>query len=195
MRIAAETLKRYPWARHPRGDRLCRTICSAVSGRLARTALSVPCIKDWDNGDLGQRSSYVLSGLVDYYRYSGDPAAIAHMTLQADFLVDYCSPPADHPWPSFLVSVPTRGTHCKCDPNGMIQLDIVAEVGKGCCGHTRSPATALVRGGQALGRLAGGSATSPGAVPWARYANPESAPWKELSRPAESPSSSTSWTS
>ena len=30
-------------------------------------------INDWDNGDLGQRAAYVLSGLVDYYRYSRRP--------------------------------------------------------------------------------------------------------------------------
>ena len=77
-------------------------------------------------------AAYVLSGLVDYYRYSGDAAAIAHMTYMADALLDRCQTPADHPWPNFLVSVPVKGKpYGKCDPKGMIQLDIVAEVGLG----------------------------------------------------------------
>ena len=36
--------------------------------------------------DLGQRAAYVLSAWIDYYRYTGDAAAIAHITAQADAL-------------------------------------------------------------------------------------------------------------
>ena len=32
---------------------------------------------DWMNGDLGQRATSTLNAFVDYYRYTGDPAAIA----------------------------------------------------------------------------------------------------------------------
>ena len=36
----------------------------------------------------------------------------------------------DHPWPRFLISVPTRGkAYAESDPHGFIQLDIVAETG------------------------------------------------------------------
>jgi hypothetical protein len=49
------------------------------------------------NGDLGQRSTSVLNGMVDYYRYSGDPAAIAHLTYMGNYLLDHAQTPADHP--------------------------------------------------------------------------------------------------
>ena len=61
------------------------------------------------NGDLCERASYLLNGLVDYYRYTGDPAAIAHLTWQADMLLDYVQTGPDHPWPKFLISVPDMG--------------------------------------------------------------------------------------
>ena len=110
---------------------------------------------DWANGDIGQRSVSVLMGLVDYYRYSGDPAAIAHLTYMGDFLLDYCQTPPDHPWPNFLISVPVKGKpYWKCSTNGMIQLDISANMGQGpaarVSGH-RQPA--LVGGREALGGL------------------------------------------
>ena len=60
---------------------------------------------------------------MDYYRYSGDPAAIAHLTWQADALLNHCLTPDDHPWPRFLIIVPTKGKpYGQCDPAGMIQL-------------------------------------------------------------------------
>ena len=49
-----------------------------------------------------------------------------------DFLLDYCQTPPDHPWPGFLISVPVKGKpYWKCDTNGMIQLDISANMGQG----------------------------------------------------------------
>jgi hypothetical protein len=33
------------------------------------------------NGDIGQRATSVLIGFSDYYRYTGDASAIAHLTL------------------------------------------------------------------------------------------------------------------
>ena len=84
------------------------------------------------NGDLGQRSTSVLKGMVDYYRYSGDPAAIAHLTYMGDHLIDNCLTPDDHPWPRFPISVPTLGKpYGKADPKGMIQLDICGSMGQG----------------------------------------------------------------
>ncbi|NLY02594.1 MAG: hypothetical protein GXY83_41475 [Rhodopirellula sp.] len=183
VRIAAETLKRYPWVGPPQA--ICAAPHYVFNGHWKidedGTITPVP-IKDWNNGDLGQRAAYVLSGLVDYYRYSGDSAAIAHLTWQADALLNHCLTPADHPWPRFLISVPTMGKpYGDCDPSGMIQLDIVAEVGLG-----------LLRAYQVTGKaewfdackhwgdlLAAKRNRRSGQAPWGRYANPESSRWKD----------------
>jgi hypothetical protein len=95
--------------------------------------------KDWANGDLGQRAAYVLAAMIEYYRYSGDPAAFRIITSTTDYLVDHCETGSSHGWPNFLISVPTLGARygdCKLGPNddlgsgnGKIQLDIVAEIG------------------------------------------------------------------
>ena len=183
VRIAAETLKRYPWTDAKKAVAAVPEYVFNGHWQIAADGtITIPALKDWANGDLGQRAAYVLSGLVDYYRYSGDPAAIAHMTLLADALIDHCQTPADHPWPSFLISVPTKGkVYGKCDPAGMIQLDIVAEVG-----------VALVRAYQITKNtrwldaaahwaevLAEKRCRHPNHPPWNRYANPESARWED----------------
>ena len=183
IRVAAETLKRYPWTtRDNAADGVPHFLFSG-HWSIADDGTITPLVtNDWDNGDLGQRAAYVLSGLVDYYRYSGDPAAVGLLTLQADFLLDHCLTPADHPWPRFLISVPIKGkSYGPCDPQGMIQLDIVAEV-----------AVALLKAYQVTGErrwleacqhwgdlLAAKRNREPGAAPWSRYANPETAPWKD----------------
>ena len=183
VRVAAETLKRYPWTAVPPAAAAAPHYVFNGHWKIAPDGAITPVpINDWDNGDLGQRAAYVLSGLVDYYRYSGDAAAIAHMTYQAEALLDHCLTPADHPWPNFLVSVPTKGKpYGKANPQGMIQLDIVAEVG-----------LALLRAYQVTGNerwldackhwgdlIAAKRNRKAGAAPWGRYANPESAPWKD----------------
>ena len=58
---------------------------------------------------VGQRSISMLLGLTEYYRYTGDPAAIGIITMTADYLLDYCQTPADHPWPQFLHQLPDEG--------------------------------------------------------------------------------------
>ena len=183
VRVAAETLKRYPWT--TKADAASEAPHYVFSGhwQIAPDGAIKPLgINDWDNGDLGQRAAYVLSGLVDYYRYSGDPAAIAHLTYQADALLDHCLTGPAHPWPRFLISVPTKGkAYQQCDPGGMIQLDIVAEAGLG-----------LLRAYQLTGNarwfeackhwgdlFARHCVREPGEPPWGRYANPEAAPWKD----------------
>ena len=182
VRIAAETLKRYPWT----------TLTNAVaeypayvfSGfwQISSNGIITPRNpKDWGNGDLSQRATSVLNGFVDYYRYTGDPAAIAHVTCVADYLVDHCQTPPDHPWPGLFVSVPVKGkAFFKTDPQGMIQLDLCASAGQG-----------LLRAYQLTGNarwfdaakhwgdlLAEHCNLGPDADPWPRYANPEAAPWK-----------------
>ncbi|MBN1909989.1 MAG: hypothetical protein JW818_09640, partial [Pirellulales bacterium] len=90
VRVAAETLKRYPWADRPTA--VTPGPCYVFSGHWNISPqgkiTSTFKLKDWHNGDLGQRSAYILGGLNQYYRYSGDPAAIAHLTHQADLLLD-----------------------------------------------------------------------------------------------------------
>ena len=183
LRIAAETLKRYPWVQPPLAVTAAPHYVFNGHWKISPDgAISPVPIKDWDNGDLGQRAAYVLSSMVDYYRYSGDPAAIAIMTIQADFLLDHCCTPSAHPWPGFLISVPIKGKpYGDCSPQGMIQLDIVAEVGVGLLrayqvtGNTRWFEAAKHWGDL----LAASRNRAPNTAPWGRYANPESAPWKD----------------
>ncbi len=183
VRVAAETLKRYPWATDL--DGVAPAPHYVFSGAWAIDpdgTIRIPPLSDWANGDLGQRAAYILLGLVDYYRYTGDPAAVAHITMTADHLLDHCLTPPDHPWPRFLVSAPTKGKpYGPADPTGFIQLDIVAEVGLG-----------LVRAAMLTGEerwlraaehwadlLAERCDTRPGVAPWGRYANPEDVPWED----------------
>jgi hypothetical protein len=183
VRIAAETLKRYPWTTTNTAIAAYPDYVFSGHWQITSNGVIVPQTpSDWDNGDLGQRSTSVLMGLVDYYRYSGDPAAIAHLTYMGDFLVDHCQTPPDHPWPSFLISVPVKGrAYGKCNTNGMMQLDISATMGLG-----------LLRAYQVTGNrrwfeaarhwgdlLAEKCNFDPTADPWPRYANPETAPWKD----------------
>ncbi len=183
VRIAAETCKRYPWTTIETAAATAPHFVFNGHWKIAADGTITPVpISDWNNGDLGQRAAYVLAGLVDYYRYTGDPAAIALISLQAEALLDHCLTPADHAWPRFLVSVPIKGKpYGQCDPRGMIQLDIVAEVG-----------LALLKSYQVTGNtrwfdackhwgdlMAAKRNRRPGSAPWGRYANPESAPWKD----------------
>ncbi len=183
VRIAAETLKRYPWTEPSRAVAAAPEFVFSGAWNIAPDGtISIPPIDDWATGDLGQRAAYVISGLVDYYRYSGDPAAIALFSVTIDTLLDHCLTGAEHPWPEFLISVPVKGKpYGKCDANGMIQLDIAAEVG-----------IALVRAYQVTGNarwwetakhwadlFAEHCAPAADHAPWLRYANPESAPWPQ----------------
>ncbi|MCX7428630.1 MAG: malectin domain-containing carbohydrate-binding protein [Planctomycetia bacterium] len=183
VRIAAETLKRYPWTTTENAASAAPHYVFNGHWEISPDGIITPQpINDWDNGDLGQRAAYVLRSLVDYYRYSGDAAAIAHMGYQADALLDHCQTGPEHPWPSFLVSCPVKGKpYGKCDPGGMIQLDIVAECGLGMLsayqvtGNTRWFDAAK----HWADLLAEKRNRQPGAAPWGRYANPEAAPWKD----------------
>ncbi len=183
VRIAAETLKRYPWTDTSRAVAAVPEYFFSGAWKIAEDGMiTVPPIIDWADGDLGQRSSYILLGLVDYYRYTGDVSALSIAALQADFLLDHCLTPSTHPWPDFLISVPIKGKpYGNASPDGMIQLDIVAEVGLGMLrafetmGETRWRKAAEHWGDL----LAAHAEIAPGRAPWPRYANPESAPWGE----------------
>ncbi len=132
IRIAAETLKRYPWTTTQNAVIAAPDYLFTSNWEISAEGKITPKdFGDWSNGDLGQRSTSVLKGMVDYYRYSGDPAAIAHMTYMGNYLLDYCLTPTDHSWPNFPISVPTKGkAYGKANPNGMIQLDISAGMGE-----------------------------------------------------------------
>ncbi|MBI5091112.1 MAG: hypothetical protein HZB26_01570 [Candidatus Hydrogenedentes bacterium] len=183
VRIAAETLKRYPWAAPPKSQMPAPEYVFNGTWRISPAGdIEIPDLRDWDNGDLGQRAAYVFSSWVDYYRYSGDPAAIAHVTYMADYLLGYCLTPPNHPWPGFLISVPTKGKpYGQCNPQGMIQLDIAAETG-----------LALLRAYQMTGnerwfeackhwgdQLAIHRNNKPGMPLWNRYANPADTQWDD----------------
>ena len=184
VRIAAETLKRYPWAGP---DKVASPAPEYIyNGKwdldYDGTIRPLPQTNH-NNGDVGQRNAFVLSGLIDYYRYSGDPAALTPITAAANYLIDHCQTPANHGWPKMLISVPTMGKlygDCVLGPSddlkanqGKIQLDIVAQVG-----------TELVRAYEMTGNskwygaakhwadlLAANRRHEPGASPWGRYAN------------------------
>jgi len=184
VRVAAETMKRYPW------DGKDRAVSPApdyvYDGKWhidSDGKITVRPMNDWADGDLGQRAAYILDGMIDYYRYTGDPAAFGIITATANYLVNHCETPASHGWPNMLISVPTMGVQygdCRLGPsddlkdgNGKIQLDIVAEVG-----------LQLVRAYEMTGNvrwysaakhwvdlLAANRRHEPGASPWGRYAN------------------------
>jgi hypothetical protein len=184
VRIAAETMKRYPWV--GAGQAVAPAPAYVYDGTWSidsKGKITVVPEKDWANGDLGQRAAYILGSMIDYYTYSGDPAAFAIISSTADYLVDHCETSSSHGWPNFLISVPTMGVRygdCRLGPsddltkgNGKIQLDIVAEVG-----------LQLTRAYEMMGDvkwynaakhwgdlLAENRRRDPGAAPWGRYAN------------------------
>ncbi len=186
VRIAAETLKRYPWTTTNTAIAAYPDYLFTSKWQIASNGVITPENPgDWMNGDLGQRSVSVLNGMVDYYRYSGDPVAIAHLTYMGDYLIDHALTPANHPWPKFPISVPVKGKpYGDADPRGMIQLDISADMGR-----------ALLRAYEVTGNarwldaikhwgdlLAKNCNLAPGSDPWPRYANPVSCRWKGVNK-------------
>jgi len=194
VRIAAETMKRYPWT--DSRTEVVSVPAYMVNGCWQITAdgrISVAPMETadggqwshWANGDYGQRVYFVLSGLVDYYRYTGDPAAIAHITMQANHLLDYTLTSQDHPWPRFPISVPVKGQgYHYYDPNGFIQLDIAASQGLALLkayqlvGDNRWLDAAKHWGDVFAEHLHKNS--EPQEAPWGRYANPNDIRWKEV---------------
>jgi hypothetical protein len=183
VRIAAETLKRYPWTTTNEAVAAYPHYLFTSLWHISTNGVITPKNPgDWMNGDIGQRATSVLNGFVDYYRYSGDAAAIAHLTWMADFLIDHCCTPLDHPWPGLFVSVPVKGkAYGDANADGMIQLDLVGSVGQALLRAYQ--VTANPRWFEAAKHwgdlLAEHCNLDPDADPWPRYANPEAAPWKD----------------
>ena len=183
IRVAAETLKRYPWTTPTNGMAAYPHYVFSGVWQIASNGTITPKLpSDWANGDLGQRATSLLNGWVDYYRYTGDPAAVAHLTYMANYLLDHCLTPPEHPWPGLFISVPVKGrAYGPADPGGMIQLDLVASTGQGLLrayqltGNERWFAAAK-HWGDLLAERCNLDAQ---ADPWPRYTNPEAAPWKD----------------
>ncbi|MFN0170017.1 MAG: malectin domain-containing carbohydrate-binding protein [Bryobacteraceae bacterium] len=184
VRVAAETLKRYPWVGPPRTPSPAPEYVFNTRWKIAPDgAITIPPMDDWTNGDFAQNAARTISALVDYYRYSGDAAALALMTVIGDVTLGRCQTPADHPWPRFLISVPVKGKpYGDCNVAGWMQLDITAELG-----------VALLDGYQVTGNrkwldavkhwadvLDAKRNRARGATPWLRYANPEQVRWGNL---------------
>ncbi len=184
VRIAAETMKRYPWSNEPKAGRPAPAyIYNGLWEIQPDGAIRPKPLNDWHNGDLVQRGAYAMLGLVDYYRYRGDPAALAHISMIADVVLNNCQTDANHPWPRFLISVPSQGEpYGKANPQGMMQLDLVGLFG-----------LALVRSYEVTGNpewlgaashwaevLADHRSRQPGTPPWNRYANPLDVRWNDI---------------
>ena len=181
VRVSMETLKRYPWADTKQAVMAAPHFVYTSAWSIDSDGnIGAPELNDWMCGDLGQRTVSVINGMADYYRYSGDPAAIGFIALQADYILAHALTPVGHPWPSFPISVPTKGKpYGTCDPAGMIQLDLSADIG-----------AAILRAYQITGEaryfdaakgwgdlLASHANLEPGQPTWNRYANPESSKW------------------
>jgi hypothetical protein len=99
--------------------------------------------------------------------------------MTADNVLDNCLTAADHPWPRFFISCPTKGkAYQKADPHGFIQLDITAYVGSGLIGAYKITGEdrywEIARHWADL--FAEHCSDRPGTSPWPRYANPEDVP-------------------
>ncbi len=183
VRIAAETLKRYPWMTGKDGRPLPDYIYNGRWSIADDGTITPGELKPWGNGDLVQRGTYAIFGWIQFYRYSGDPAAVAHVSMIADAMLDRCQTGPDHPWPNFIISVPNAGEpYGPCNDRGMIQLDLAAMAG-----------VALVQAYELAGEqrwldaarhwadvLAAKRNRTPGEPPWNRYANPENVHWNDL---------------
>ena len=184
IRIAAETLKRYPWTTTENAIVAYPDYLFTSNWGIASDGKITPKhLGDWSNGDLGQRSYCVLEGLVNYYRYSGDPAAIAHLTYMGDYVLDYGLTPSEHEWPDFPISVPVKGKpYGKADPDGMIQIDICAAMGEQLLrAYQITKNQRWFDAAKHWGDLFAEKCNlNPSAAPWPRYANPEniSEKWK-----------------
>jgi hypothetical protein len=183
VRIAAETLKRYPWADLPKAPIPApEYVYSGAWAITAEGTITIPPIHDWANGDFGQRAAYVLSALVDYYRYTGDAVVFGLLDRQITVLLELGCTDDNHPWPRFPITVPIKGKpYGQADPAGLIQIDIAAEVGLG-----------LLRAYQLTGRqdwfeaachwgetIATRRSPDPQSPPWGRYANPGNIGWED----------------
>ena len=186
VRIAAETLKRYPWTTTNNAIAAYPDYLFTSKWKISSDGVITPQNPgDWMNGDLGQRATSILNGMVDYYRYSGDPAAIAHLTYMGDYLLDHALTSANHPWPKFPISVPVKGVpYGDADPHGMIQLDICADMGRGLLrAYEVTKNQRWLDAAKHWGDLLTEHCNlAPDSDPWPRYANLEDVKWSSSNK-------------
>ena len=90
-RVAAETIKRYPWATGSKTVMAGPEYVFNGNWNIdSNGKITVPPEKDWDNGDLAQRGAYTISSMLEYYRYSGDPAGFKSIQTTIDFILAHC---------------------------------------------------------------------------------------------------------
>ena len=181
VRIAAETMKRYPWtAANTAVAVVPQYILNGTWNIASDGTITIPTLDNWTNGEMGQDAARYIEALIAYYRYSGDPDALGRVSLIANTILDHCLTSSDNPWPEFLISVPVAGKpYGDCDSKGWIQLDIVGEA-----------AVALLHAYEAIGEKRWLNAAEhwadvlvqkrnrqPGMPPWGRYANPQDVKW------------------
>ena len=132
LRIAIEVYKRYPWIGTDRAVMAAPDfIYNSHWSITEKGEIQIPETTDWMCGDLSQRAWSIIKGLTDYYRYSGDPIAFTYITLTADYVLEYGLTDADHKWPRFPISTPTRGKiYGQCIQDTRIQLDLCARLGE-----------------------------------------------------------------
>lgn len=174
-RIAAETLRRYPWVTTKTAATTAPAYAYNNTWRILKDGtITLPDLNNWDSAGRGQGSARALFAWTEYYRYSGDPAAFAHVESVANAVVETLQTDASHAWPKFMISVPVAGKpYGQASPEGWIQLDIVAET-----------AVAMLRAYQLTGNerwletvkhwadvFVEKRNRAPGAAPWNRYAN------------------------
>ncbi|MCL5104794.1 MAG: malectin domain-containing carbohydrate-binding protein [Armatimonadetes bacterium] len=184
IRIAAETLKRYPWTNRTNAvETVPEYVFNGVWNIAPDGKIAVEHnLSDWNNGDMGYRAGFTMMGFVSYYRYTGDPAAIAHINYIANTILDHCQTGPNAPWPKFIISVPKTGkAYRDAAPDGTIQLDHAMYVGLGLLqayeltGNKRWLDAAKHWGDV----LAEKCDKTPGADPWGRFANPEDVRWSD----------------
>ncbi len=132
VQIAADVCKRYPWVLTNKAVMAAPDFVYNSHWRITDDGeIQIPPTNDWMCGDLSQRAWSTIKGLTDYYRYCGDPIAFLYVSRTVDYVLDYAQTAADHPWPNFPISTPTKGkAYGVCDPTGRIQLDLCARLGE-----------------------------------------------------------------
>ena len=119
LRMAADIYKRYPWTEPGKAVIPAPHIVYNTHWSIAEDGtIKIPPTDPWMCGDLSQRAYSIIQGLTAYYQYSGDPMAFEYIPLTVDYVLDYCQTGADHSWPLFPISTPTKGIgYQKADPN------------------------------------------------------------------------------
>ncbi len=183
LRIAVQVLKRYPWVDTDKAVMAAPDFVYNSHWSIQDDGtILIPPTNDWMCGDLSQRAWSIVQGLTSYYQYSGDPIAFVYIPLTVDYILDYAQTPADHDWPRFPISTPTRGkAYGQCNPEARTQLDLCAIVGREVVRAYKL--TSNPRYLQAAEHWADVFAEKcnfdPTLSPWNRYTHPEVVGWSD----------------